>query len=127
MTPSLLAVNAGSATLKFRVYSLDASKLVISGIIDRFGEKEISTLALTDARGLPLEERHVQEDGKEAAVAAMLETLACHHIEMAVVVHRVVHGGPRYTAPQVITPQVRQELEKFYNSWPRCISRSAWP
>lgn len=113
MTPTLLAVNAGSATLKFRVYSMDGATLLVSGLIDRFGESDVSTLTLADTRGAKLEERKLHEEGKEAAVAAMINTLADHRLLVAVVVHRVVHGGGRFTQPERITPEVREALETF--------------
>lgn len=113
MTPTLIAVNAGSATLKFRVYSLDGSELLVGGLIDRFGESGVSTLTLSDSRGTRLEERRLEQDGKEAAVAAMINTLADHHFTVEAVVHRVVHGGGRFNRPERITPEVRAALEDF--------------
>lgn len=111
MTPALLAVNAGSATLKFRVYSLDGATLLMSGLIDRFGESGRSTLTLTDPRGGRLAEHPLEHDGKEAAVAAMLDTLASHHLDVHAVAHRVVHGGSHYRSPARIDAEVRQRLE----------------
>jgi acetate kinase len=113
MTPILLAVNAGSSTLKFRAYTLDGSDLLISGLIDRFGECGDSTLTLKDNHGTRIEERRLQEEGREAAVAAMLNTLADQQLLTSAVVHRVVHGGGLFTEPQRITPEVREALESF--------------
>jgi len=113
MTPSLLAVNAGSATLKFRVYSLDGKTPLASGLIDRFGEAGDSSLTLSDARGARLEQHQLTEDGKEAAVAAMINTLADHRMPVAAVAHRVVHGGGRFSQPQRVDDALRSELEAF--------------
>jgi len=118
MKPSLLAVNAGSATLKFRVYTLDGKTLLVSGLIDRFGEAGDSTLTLADTRGGKLEERNLKEPGKDAAVASMINTLADHHLRVSVVVHRVVHGGGQFTQPARITPQVREQLEAYVHLAP---------
>ena len=111
MTPTLLAVNAGSATLKFRVYSLDGVTLHMSGLIDRFGESGHSTLTLTDPRGTRLIEHTLEQEGKDAAVTAMIDTLAAHHLDVEVVAHRVVHGGSHYREPAIIDNAVRDTLE----------------
>jgi acetate kinase len=113
MRPALLAVNAGSATLKFRVYSMDGAQALASGMIDRFGEAADSTLTLRDSHGAPLEQRTLSHSGKEAAVSSMLKTLGEHHMEIAAVVHRVVHGGGRFNQPTLITPQVRELLASY--------------
>jgi acetate kinase len=113
MRPSLLAVNAGSSTLKFRVYSLDGENTMASGMIDRFGESGESTLTLTDNHGIALEQHSLREEGKEAAVAVMIDTLAEHRMKIAAVVHRVVHGGGHYHQPTFITPEVRDRLESY--------------
>ncbi|TDR81401.1 acetate/propionate family kinase [Paludibacterium purpuratum] len=113
MRPSLLAVNAGSATLKFRVYADDGADLLVSGLIDRFGEPADSVLTLSDARGNRLEEKTLQEAGKEAAVAAMINTLADHRLRVDAVVHRVVHGGGVYTSPVRLTDEVRERMAQW--------------
>ncbi len=112
MTRSLLAVNAGSATLKFRAYTPDGQHLLIRGIIDHFGEAG-STLLLSDPKGARLQNRVLEESGKEAAVAAMINALADQDLQLCAVVHRVVHGGNRYSQPEIITPEVRAILESY--------------
>ncbi|MBV8646050.1 acetate/propionate family kinase [Paludibacterium sp.] len=113
MRPSLLAVNAGSATLKFRVYADNGADLLVDGLIDRFGDAAGSVLTLSDARGNRLEEKPLQEPGKEASVAAMINTLADHRMRVDTVVHRVVHGGGVYTQPVRLTGDVRERMEEW--------------
>ncbi|GGY07635.1 acetate/propionate family kinase [Paludibacterium paludis] len=112
MTRSLLAVNAGSATLKFRAYTPDGQQLLVRGMIDRFGETG-STLTLSDAKGARLTSRSLHETGKDAAVAAMINALADQDLQLCAVAHRVVHGGDRFARPQRVTDIVREQLEDY--------------
>ncbi|BEV73447.1 acetate kinase [Paludibacterium sp. THUN1379] len=113
MRSSLLAVNAGSATLKFRVYDDAGSTLLVSGLIDRFGDSQDSTLTLSDARGHQLAEHRLERGDKEAAIASMIATLAEHHLRVDAVVHRVVHGGGFYNRPVWLDEDVRNRLEEW--------------
>lgn len=112
MTPVLLAVNAGSATLKFRTYSRDGRHLRLHGVIDRFGSPQAS-LRVTEADGTLLAERGLSAGDRAAAVAAILEQLRAHGEEVTGVAHRVVHGGELFSEPVRITPAVREALEGF--------------
>jgi acetate kinase len=113
MRSSLLAVNAGSATLKFRVYDHGGADLLVSGLIDRFGEATGSVLTLADAHGTRLQEKPLPAETKEAAVAEMIDTLAEHHLRVDAVAHRVVHGGGVYTQPVRVTDEVRSRMEEW--------------
>ena len=114
MIRALLAVNAGSATLKFRAYALDeaGTPLLMRGMIDRFGQAG-ALLQLADAQGKPLEDRKLAEDGREATIAAMINTLADHGLAAGKVVHRVVHGGGRFTACTPLNEAACAELAEF--------------
>ncbi len=111
-----IVVNAGSSSLKFCVFrrrdsgdwSLD-SRGQIEGIgsSPRLAAKD-GTGALIDERGLAGEVR----DGRTAmrAVGGWLRSryTACRVVGVG---HRVVHGGPRFTGPTVVTPEVLEELK----------------
>jgi acetate kinase len=82
----LLAVNSGSSSVKCALFSdaADPAPLARGGIDGSGAEAERALLAWIDA--------HVGQ--------ASLSGIG----------HRIVHGGPRYSAPQVITPAVRDAL-----------------
>ena len=109
MKKALIAVNAGSATLKFRAYQDGA--LVARGLIDRMGMAG-SALTLCAADGAPLAQ-HPVGASREAAAAAMLDALGAAGLTPGAVVHRVVHGGGVYTDATEITPEVRETLARF--------------
>ncbi|UTH72355.1 acetate/propionate family kinase [Chromobacterium sp. IIBBL 290-4] len=112
MTPCLLAINAGSSTLKFRAFSADGQTLLARGMVDRFGSKE-AKLQLSDARGQPQTERPLDDASHQAALAAVLNSLADQQLQVRAVVHRVVHGGKRYHEPIRIDAAARAALDEY--------------
>lgn len=112
MKPGILAVNAGSATLKFSVFDPSGSMHLIDGLIDHFGQHG-QTLRLRSTTGAPLTSTTVTGDGKQDAIACMLDSLGQHALKIVAVVHRVVHGGSDYHEPTLISPAVRQRLQEL--------------
>ena len=110
---AILAVNAGSSSLKFALYEAIAElKPLCHGEIAGIGNKasmrmkvRASTSTLSLGHGLTA----------EAAVDEMVESLNEFFPELAVstIAHRIVHGGPRYGLPTLLTDTVMAELEKL--------------
>jgi acetate kinase len=104
----ILALNAGSSSLKFAVFAAGANDRLLSGALSRIGTSE-GTLIV---HGTPAEERRLDLPDHAAAWRALTETLGARldvHQFLAVG-HRVVHGGPTYTGPVRITAQVEDTL-----------------
>ncbi|WP_434633218.1 acetate/propionate family kinase [Chromobacterium sp. CV08] len=112
MSKCLLAVNAGSATLKFRAFTPDGGSLLVRGIVDRFGSRD-ARLRLDDAQGRPLAERGLDDAEHATALAAMLNGLADQGLQTQALVHRVVHGGSRFSEPVRIDAEVRAALDDY--------------
>jgi len=93
-----LILNAGSSSVKFRVYEDDA--VVLDGMIDKLGTD--ATLELDGSRKIPITTH------REAGL--LIISLMPGKIQN--VIHRVVHGGP-YKRPMVMTKAVRAQLEKL--------------
>ena len=111
-----VVVNAGSSSLKFCIYRRPAAgewRLESRGQIEgigtspRFSAKDGagSRIADTSLDGA------VVRDGK-AALDALGNWLRSTYTSARIlgVGHRVVHGGPRFAAPTIVTPQVLDEL-----------------
>jgi len=118
MTTQILTLNAGSSSLKFALFEADGRHpdLQARGQIEALGTSP--HLVLYSGAGDKLEDRPVPKDGAhahEAALQHILETLMTHFPAMRVeaVGHRVVHGGPHYAEPLVLTPDVIAELEEL--------------
>jgi acetate kinase len=112
-SPCVLSINGGSSSLKFAVYTV-AGDLTrrLYGKIDRIGTPD-AVLTLSDA-GKESAKEAVKASDHASAAAAIMERLArlLGADAIAAIGHRVVHGGPKYREPQLITPEVLDELRR---------------
>ncbi len=112
----LLAVNAGSSSLKYALFSVVENSDLLqeaSGIVERIG-RDGSRVEFVTADGA----RHLREErigGHGAAARLMLEWLdgagLLGSARSLAVGHRVVHGGSRFTAPAPIDAEVVDAIE----------------
>jgi acetate kinase len=111
----ILTINRGSSSLKAALYALgDEERLVARGQLDRIGLPG-GKFQMADAEGKRLEDRDLDLTDHEAAVQALFDWLQGRHGGGAIRAagHRIVHGGPRYRAPQRITPEMLAELRRL--------------
>ena len=108
---TVLALNAGSATLKFALYRADRRQLLARGLVDHWGA-DGQHLVIGDGGDAPLFEGEVAGDA-EAAIVFILDWQHRQwpDAEVAVVGHRIVHGGADYRGPVLVTPDVMERLE----------------
>jgi acetate kinase len=114
----LLVLNAGSSSLKFRVFARprkEALDLEARGQIEGIGTKP--QLTVKDAQGKSLAEQELDASLKQGApvldaVAAWLRSKFGGGKVLGVG-HRVVHGGPTYTAPVQVDARCLSELKKL--------------
>lgn len=109
----VLVVNAGSSSLKFAVFQEQGSDFdrVLSGSIDRIGQPD-SEFKIKPGGNLPVSSRRVstaRHTGGVELILAELRNLS-PDAELAAIGHRVVHGGPHFTAPQRVTAELLQAL-----------------
>jgi acetate kinase len=110
-----LVLNAGSSSLKFSVFrraEVEPWRLEARGQIEGIGTSP--HLSATDAAGGAIDERELDQsvrDGRGAldSLAAWLRS-RYGGARVLGVGHRVVHGGPRFAAPAIVTPQVLEQL-----------------
>jgi len=114
MSDYVLVLNAGSSSLKFSVYAHgadDGLRAAASGQVEGIGTAP--RLTAKDAAGKLLVEQTLTDvrDGR-GAFDALGGWLRAHYADARVlgVGHRVVHGGPRYAAPTLVTRQVLEDL-----------------
>jgi acetate kinase len=111
----ILTINGGSSSLKFALFERDnPSAKLMSGRVDRIGLKD-ARWVVTDSSGVHNEDRPVDAPDQEAAVHLLIDWLDRNvgFAEIAVVGHRVVHGGTRYSQPEHVTPELVSELRKL--------------
>lgn len=108
---TILTVNAGSSSLKLRVFEMGATEeLLLTGVVDGIGEED-GRLLFRDAGDHDLAEMHLGAVRHEHAVERAVEALASLELpSIEAVGHRIVHGGPDHLAPALLTPPLVQEL-----------------
>ena len=109
---SVLAVNAGSSSIRFALY--DATEPLLRhlrGKIDRIGLSG-TTLTVDDSAGAGTQSRAIDARDHSGAASALIDWLEMARLLPAVkaVGHRVVHGGPRYSAPERVDDELVQAL-----------------
>ena len=103
-----LLINAGSSSLKFKLYELPEKKEIVSGNFERIGDAKSSyTLKFNDKKiteGIPV------NNHTEAANIMMKVLLDNHFIsdinEISAVGHRVLLGGEKYKESVLIDDEV---------------------
>lgn len=102
----ILVINAGSSTLKFKVFDFDSLKMVKQGIVERIGLMN-SFIVLDDKKEVNEVETH------EEAFNLVISKLGEIKDGIAIVGHRVVHGGEDFTEPVLVTKKIMQKLMKY--------------
>lgn len=113
-TARILVVNGGSSSIKFAIYQGDAPlKRELHGQIDRIGLKG-TTFTFHDGTGKKPESRKLPAADQKAAVNFLIDWLEAQKSFESVraVGHRVVHGM-QHTAPELVTPELLDELRRI--------------
>jgi acetate kinase len=111
----ILTINCGSSSLKFALFAASARpSRLISGRVERIGMPP-SRLVMVGADGAQAEDRTVDAPDQTAAIELLVEILGylVGLANIAVVGHRVVHGGNRFYRPALVTPSMLEELRNI--------------
>ena len=116
-----IAVNAGSSTLKFKLFDMPSEDVVAEGTIERIGE-EMGHAKIKYGDGQKHEEERPFAD-HGSAVKYLLDQLISLDIvksydEITAVGHRVVAGGEYFKDSAVIDDEVLAKIDKFAGSAP---------
>jgi len=113
--PRILTINGGSSSIKFALFEAGASlRRILAGGIERIGMPE----AAMRVKGLdPADNfsRLVKAPDHTVAVGALMDWIEDRsgRDALTAVGHRVVHGGPKYSDPQLITKKMVAELHRL--------------
>ena len=116
MTNAVLTINAGSSSIKFALFEVggrDSPALSSHGEIETI--ESAPHFIARDACGKVLAERRWSEHDKDfQSLVEQVIGWAENHLggdAMRAVGHRVVHGGTRFDAPCMVTPEVLEQLD----------------
>ncbi|MFK8253380.1 acetate/propionate family kinase [Ancylobacter terrae] len=117
MTDAILVVNAGSSSIKFKLYRIEGAGLglELGGALDGIGSRPCLKVSGGDGAVL-IERRFTQAEIPNATAAqkAIGDWLLAHmRVAIVAVGHRVVHGGMTFAEPVRIDDAVMAELTSF--------------
>lgn len=109
----VIAINAGSSSLKFQLFEMPSEEVITKGLIERIGLND-SIFNIT-VNGEKVQEITDIPD-HEVAVKLLLEKLTSSGIinsldEIEGIGHRVVHGGEAFNDSVLITEDVIRQIE----------------
>ncbi|MGN1181406.1 MAG: acetate/propionate family kinase [Faecalibacillus sp.] len=112
---NVLAVNAGSSSLKFQLFNMPKEKVITSGVVERIGLDEgIFTIKYSNQKKV------IQKNigNHQVAVDMLLDLLVSEGIvkelkEIDAVGHRMVHGGEIYCDSVVVNENVIDTVTQF--------------
>ncbi|WP_018412749.1 acetate/propionate family kinase [Methyloversatilis thermotolerans] len=109
---AILAVNAGSSSLKFSLHPLQGADIAAATLIGSIQGLEPGGAPFMRWReGGERGEQTLPGGGHGAALDALRRLIADRHPrDMQAVAHRVVHGGSRFREPVVVTDEVLTAL-----------------
>ncbi len=109
----VLAVNAGSSSLKFQVYEMPEEKVLINGYIEKIGLSD--SFWTIKVNGNKIKSAGFLSNHTEA-VKVLIDELFKNNIiesldEIKGIGHRVLHGGEKYSKSVIITDEVIKDIK----------------
>ncbi len=112
----VLVINAGSSSIKYKLYLMPEARVLAKGIVDRIGE-DASELRQQSDIGTITEAAGIADH--DEGIRLLLNALSQQEgpvndiSEIDAVGHRVVHGGEEFTGSVLIDEKVLSSIEKF--------------
>jgi acetate kinase len=118
MTPTILVLNAGSSSIKFQLFAVTAGSSLarrLKGQMEGIGTRP--RLLAKDVDGNVLTDQtwsQPEASGVPAALDSVISFLRGTIGALPTAIgHRVVHGGPKYSEPIIVTAAALRELERL--------------
>ncbi len=113
--PRVLAVNGGSSSIKFGLFEVaEPLHRALGGKIERIGLEEpalrVSGVSTGESTSQP-----VTAPDHKAAAGVLMDWVEQHigQNSLGAIGHRIVHGGPKYSAPLRITTEMLDDLRRL--------------
>lgn len=111
----ILAVNAGSSSLKFQLLEMPEEKVITSGQIERIGFDDAKfTIKVNGDKRSKVEPIKNHSVAVSQVLDALIDLkIVKNYDEISGVGHRVVHGGEKFSDSVLITDEVLEEIERL--------------
>ena len=122
MTDAILALNAGSSSIKFSLFDttngISSHSLLYQGAVDGIGGNPHFLVQDTTGRRLvdeQLKTKTTTQPGHKEALGVLLDWVERQETGLTLIAvgHRVVHGGTLFLAPVLVDSQVINQLESL--------------
>lgn len=111
----VISINAGSSTLKFKMYEMPEEKVIVSGLFERIGAKKgsytIKYNGEKETKELVLE-NHV-EAFKKLVRVLINKGIVKNLNEIGAVGHRIVQGGSYFSKSEIVTEDVYNHIKEL--------------
>ncbi|MCQ2452056.1 MAG: acetate kinase [Oscillospiraceae bacterium] len=116
----ILVINAGSSSLKYQVFNMDDESIIAKGLCERIGiDGHLKHTPV--GNGKPVFDEDMSFPTHGEAIAAVLDKLVSAEYgvvasmdEIGAVGHRVLHGGMKFTASQLVTDAVKEAIRECF-------------
>ncbi|MVN74717.1 acetate/propionate family kinase [Hymenobacter sp. HMF4947] len=127
---NIFVINSGSSSIKYQLFHWPAEQPVCSGLVERVGSAQATiTHKVFDAQSpatppvetqltLPLPDHEAGLLEVVRLLTAAPSGVIQDPADIALVGHRVVHGGETFAAATLITPAVKAEIRRLFSLAP---------
>ncbi|WP_456394123.1 acetate/propionate family kinase [Nitratifractor sp.] len=111
----ILVLNAGSSSLKFKLYEMPDATILAQGLIERIGEEESAIRLLYGERSFKETTKLTSHHEALERLETLLPRLGIlgSFAELGAVGHRVVHGGEEFSAPVLVDERVLETIRRL--------------
>ena len=111
----ILSVNAGSSSLKFKMFEMPDEKVLIAGTFERIGD--IGSFYRVTINGQEVK-KEAEVNSHSDAVEILINELFDNKVidsldELSAVSHRLVHGGDKYPNSVILNEEALKVIESF--------------
>jgi acetate kinase len=109
----ILVLNSGSSSIKFELFHSQGWQALISGQVERVGSPE-AQLRIHCSGAQQEEKKELGQADHRQGFAAIRDALVQAGIpRLAGIGHRVVHGGPHFAGPVLVTDTVKKTISSL--------------
>lgn len=111
---NILAINAGSSSLKFQLIQMPEEKVSAIGLVERIGMNDsVFSIEIDGKKDKQIGDIHDHGEAVKKLLEALISTGVVNSFEdIDAVGHRVVHGGEYFNDSVLVTDEVIEKIEK---------------